>query len=344
MKYIDQLTPSDLELARKLSDFVPDEIYDVHTHPHHPDHFAPGTWAMLKGKDPQGCAEHRAALQRYMPAKTIHGLYFGMPHKTADHAAINSWVADEVSQHGTPLSRTLMLVTPTDDRETVAHALRSGLFCGIKVYHCYSGRPDTMNARVEEYAPEWMWELLHEVKGVLLLHIVRDGAMADEANQQSVRRLCRAYPKAQLILAHIARSFNYRNAREGFHALVDLDNVVVDTSAICESEAFAAALKHLGPKRVLWGSDYAVSEIRGRCVTTGDKFFWLHPELLQADYVAPTATDFTLIGIESLLCLREACEDAGLTGGDIEDIFQRNALRTLAKIVGPLPANPGSPD
>ena len=68
------------------------------------------------------------------------------------------------------------------------------------------------------------------------------------------------------------------------------------------------------------------------------------PELLQADYVAPTATDFTLIGIESLLCLREACEDAGLTGGDIEDIFQRNALRTLAKIVGPLPANPGSPD
>jgi len=330
MKYVDQLTPSDQTLARKLTDFVPDEIFDIHVHPYNPDHFAPGTWAFLKSKGPLGCAEHREALQRYMSAKTIHGLYFGMPHQTADRVAINNFVSDEVSQRGTPLSRALMLVTPEDNREVVAQALRSGRFCGIKVYHCYSGRPDTMNATVEEYAPDWMWELLHEVQGIMLLHIVRDGAMADEANQQSVRRLCRAYPKAQLILAHIGRSFNYRNARDGFHVLADLDNVVVDTSAICEKEAFSTALKYLGPQRVLWGSDFGVSEMRGRCVTTGDSFFWLHPELLRADQVAPTSTNFTLVGIESLLCLREACEDAGLNGRDIEDIFQRNARRVLA--------------
>ena len=35
------------------------------------------------------------------------------------------------------------------------------------------------------------------------------------------------------------------------------------------------------------------------------------------------------MGIESLLCLREACEDSGLTRGDIHDIFLNNALRTL---------------
>jgi glutamate-1-semialdehyde 2,1-aminomutase len=38
----------------------------------------------------------------------------------------------------------------------------------------------------------------------------------------------------------------------------------------------------------------------------------------------------TLVGIESLLCLREACQDAGLTGGDIDDLFRGNALRLLA--------------
>ena len=48
------------------------------------------------------------------------------------------------------------------------------------------------------------------------------------------------------------------------------------------------------------------------------------------DQKAKMPPDFTLIGIESLLCLREACEDAGLTAGDLEDIFRRNALRVLA--------------
>lgn len=330
MQYTDQLTPGDQSLACGLTDFVPDEIYDIHTHPYHPDHFGAEAWNFLQPKGPLGCREHRTALQRTMPAKTIHGLYFGMPHPTANRPAINDWVADEVTTHGTPLSRPLMLAAPQDDREQVATALRSGRFCGIKVYHCYSGRADTMNASVEEFAPEWMWELLHETRGVLLLHIVRDRAMADETNQRSLRRLCRAYPNATLILAHIGRSFNYRHAREGFHTLTDLDNVIVDTSAICESESFAAALKFLGPRRILWGSDFAVSELRGRCVSTGDRFFWLHPESLPENHTAPTTADFTLVGIESLLCLREACDDAGLNTDDINDIFLHNALRTLA--------------
>jgi glutamate-1-semialdehyde 2,1-aminomutase len=175
-----------------------------------------------------------------------------------------------------------------------------------------------------------MWEILHETQGILMLHIVRDEALADEPNQQSIRRLCRAYPKARLVLAHVARSFNYRHARRGLPALADLDNVVVDTSAITESEAFAAALRVLGPRRVLWGSDFAVSETRGRCVSTGSGFFWLHPDCLSADYTAPTGINFTLVGLESLLCLQESCEDAGLTSDDIEDIFHRNARQILA--------------
>jgi glutamate-1-semialdehyde 2,1-aminomutase len=331
MKYVDPLTRSDLELAAaQLTGFVPPEVYDIHTHPYHPAHFAPGAWKLFGDMGPQGCAEHRAALQRYMPVSTLHGLYFGMPHKTANRPVMNDWVASQVQTQGTPLSRGLMVVSPADNRDEVAAALRSGKFSGIKVYHVYANRPDTMHANVEEFAPEWMWELLHEVRGVLLLHIVRDGAMDDPGNQQSLRRLCRAYPRARLILAHIARSFSYRNARKGLRFLADLDNAVVDTSAICESEAFSAALEILGPRRVLWGSDYAVSEIRGRCITTGKLFFWLHPELLRPDYLAATTTEMTLVGIESLIALREACEDAGLTKGDVGDIFLHNSLRTLA--------------
>ncbi|WP_325403019.1 aminotransferase class III-fold pyridoxal phosphate-dependent enzyme [Agriterribacter sp.] len=330
MKYIKTLSENDLHLsASLLKAFVPDEIYDMHTHPYHPAHFPAGEWPFLEGAGILGCAQHRNALQRYMPARKIHGLYFGMPRKTADRDAMNAWVAKEVLQKGTGLSRSLMVVSPGDDPVQVAEQLRSGLFCGLKVYHCYASRQDTMSASITEYAPEWMWEILHETKGVMLLHIVRDGAIDDKNNQEEIRRLCRAYPRAQLVLAHIARSFNYRNARNGLRTIADLDNVVVDTSAICEAESFKAAIKALGPKRILWGSDFAVSEMRGRCITTGNHFFWLHQELIQKNYQPPTANDMTLIGIESLLSLREACEDEGLTKTDVEDIFLNNALRLL---------------
>ena len=329
MKYIPTLSPTDEALSRQLQAFVPKEIFDIHVHPYNAEHFPSGEWKFLDGIRTLGCAEHRRDLQRYMPAVTVHGLYFGMPSVNANLPAMNAWVADEAQRNGTRLSRALMVVRPQDNPADIATAMRSGQFSGIKVYHCYAARPDTMNASVEEFAPEWMWEILNEMRGVLMLHIVRDGAIDDPGNQRAIRRLCRAYPRMRLVLAHVARSFNYRNARSGLHTLADLDNAMVDTSAVCEAESFQAALEFLGPKRVLWGSDYAVSEMRGRCVTTGQQFFWLHPEVLQDSHRPSTTTDMTLVGIESLVCLREACEDGGLTQGDIGDIFLGNALRVL---------------
>lgn len=330
MKYSKILQKHDHNIMMsKLAGFVPDEIFDIHAHPYNPAHFATGAWPFLNDIKTLGCTEHRNALLRYIPTKTIHGLYFGMPHRTANRDEMNRWVREETKLNGTALSRALKVVSPVDDPVQIADELRKGLFCGLKVYHIYAKRPDTMNASITEYAPEWMWEILNETKGVMLLHMVLDGAIADEDNQKEIRRLCQTYPNVRLILAHIARSFNYRNARSGLHTLTDLDNVVVDTSAICETESFRAAWKALGPRRILWGSDFAISEMRGRCVTTGSHFYWHFPENLRSDFTFATETGMTLVGIESLLCLQEMCEDEGLTTGDIQDIFLNNALRLL---------------
>ncbi len=329
MLFQTSLNDTDLKLAEKLTGFVPGEVFDIHVHPYNAAHFPKGEWSFLDGVEQLGCREHRHYLQRYMPATEMHGLYFGMPRRTADRASMNQWVQDEVQNNGTGYSRSLMVVSPDDNPATIAAALRAGKFCGIKVYHCYAARPDTMHAGLTEYAPEWMWEILHEVQGVMMLHIVKNAAIEDKDNQQQIRRLCRAYPKVKLILAHIARSFNYRNARNGLYRIADIENVVVDTSAIAETEAFTAAFKALGPERVLWGSDFGVSEMRGRCITTGNLFFWLHPELIDPKYKAPTESGMTLVGIESLLTLKESCEDIGLNRSDIENIFLHNALRVL---------------
>jgi len=330
MKYQKQISAHDLEIAkRNLHDFIPDEIFDIHVHPYNPIHFPAGEWEFLNGIGVLGCKEHTNALAQYMPFKTMHGLYFGMPRLTADRESMNAWVREEVTSNGTEFSAALMVVSPMDDPKLIAEELSSKRFCGIKVYHCYAGRKDTMNADLTEYAPEWMWELLNEHDGVMLLHMVRDGAIADMSNQREIIRLCRSYPRVKLILAHVARSFNYRNALDGLESMSDIDNVVVDTSAICETESFRAAIKYLGPKRILWGSDFAISELKGRCVTTGDHFFWLHPELIEKKYTPPTSSEMTLVGIESLMTLKEACEESGLVEDDVQDIFLNNAMRLL---------------
>lgn len=324
MMFQKNVTHTDQRLALALKDFVPDEIFDIHVHPYHATHFPKNEWAFLQGIDQLGCKDHVSYLQRYIPSAKIHGLYFGLPRKTADHDAINQWVTNEVAENASSISRSLLLVAPSDDPRQIAQQLKQTPNCGIKVYHCYANRPDTMNAGITEYAPEWMWELLNEVSGVLLLHIVKHDAIEDADNQQQLRRLCKAYPKVKLILAHVARSFNYRNARAGLRAVADIENLVIDTSAVCETESFKAALKILGPKRVLWGSDFPVSEMRGRCITSGDGFHWLHP-----DEKDVATSKMTLVGMESLLCLKESCEDLGLNQSDIKDIFFNNAVRWL---------------
>lgn len=330
MRYTKRLTQQDVDFVKnKFDTFLPDKIYDIHAHLYLSGHFQPDALPFLHGVESMDCNTHRQALMRYMPVRTIHGLYFGMPHLSAERDPMNNWVKERVTSSGTSLCRTLKVVAPQDDRLTTAEDLSRGPHIGIKVYHVYSGRTDSFNAEILEYAPEWMWDLLNDIQGVLMLHIVKDGGIADLENQRQIKFLCAKYPRVKLILAHVARSFNYRNAIQGLAFLSDLDNVVVDTSAITEVETFRLALKQLGSSRLLWGSDFPVSEMRGKCITTGEGFMWLHPEMIKPVYQPSASKDMTLVGIESLLTIREACEEEGLTQTDISDIFYDNAVRVL---------------
>ncbi len=332
IQLVTALNDTDRRLLGKAADgFVPEEVFDVHTHLFHTRHFAAGKRPAFLDEDRgHGMRDFQEAMSRWMPGRKVEGLFFGYPSTGNDRAGENDWVRSQVEPlAGTTRSRALVLAAPADDPEEARRLLGTGVFIGIKPYRLYADVPDTREAEIESFAPEWMWELCHDHDGIMVLHIMLAGGITDPRNAEAIRRLCRRYPRCRLVLAHIARSFCHRHARDGLHAVADLENVAVDTSAVTQAGAFAAALRILGPRRVLWGSDYMVSELRGSCVTQGDGFTWIYSD----DESAAKLTVFgqyTLVGIESLLCLREACEDTGMTQGDIEDIFQRNALRLVS--------------
>ncbi len=334
LKLVTELNDTDRKLLRRAIDgFVPAKVFDAHTHLFHTRHFAQGTRPPFLDEDRgYGMADFQAAMQMWMPSREVEGLFFGYPRAGNDRVGENAWVQSQIDVSTN--SRALVLAAPKDDPAEARRLMSTGVFVGIKPYRLYADVPDTKEAEIESFAPEWMWEVCHDHDGIMMLHIMLADGITDSRNVEAIQRLCRRYPRCKLILAHVARSFNYRHAREGLHHLVDLDNVVVDTSAVTQAGAFRAAIEILGPQRVLWGSDYMVSELRGSCITQGDGFTWIHPDL---------GTDklnifgqYTTVGIESLLCLREACEDTGMTQGDLDDIFRENALR-LVKVVRTVP-------
>jgi glutamate-1-semialdehyde 2,1-aminomutase len=331
LRLVTELTATDRRLLDgALEGFVPEQVFDIHTHLFHTRHFAAGQRPEFLEEDRgYGRADFDAAMALWMPGRKVEGLFFGYPSAGNDRAGENAWLREQVGPGVAQTdSRALVLAAPGDDPAEVRRLLESGVFVGIKPYRLYAEVPDTREAEIESFAPEWMWEFCHEHDGVLMLHIMRAGGITDPRNVAALRWLCRRWPRCRLVLAHVARSFHYRHARQGLQAVADLDNVVVDTSAVTQAGAFRAALEILGPRRVLWGSDYMVSELRGTCITQGDGFTWLHPETVPS---GPTVFgSYTTVGIESLLCLREACEDLGMTEADRRDIFRENALRLLA--------------
>jgi len=332
MKLVTQLNETDLRLmARALDGFVPEEVYDVHTHLFHTRHLAPGKKPVFLDDDRgYGMPDFSEAMARWMPGRTVEGLFFGFPSPGNDRAGENAWLQEQVAPLVTSSnSRALVLAAPEDDPAEVRRLIQTGVFVGIKPYRVYAPVADTREAPIESFAPEWMWEVCHDHDGVMVLHIMRADGITDPDNVAALRRLCRRYPRCRLVLAHVARSFNYRHAREGLQAVADLDNVVLDTSAVTQAGAFRAALEILGPRRVLWGSDYMVSELRGSCITQGDGFTWIYSEDPAAEKLTIFG-NYTLVGIESLLCLREACEDTGMNEADIADVFRENSLRLLA--------------
>ncbi len=221
-----------------------------------------------------------------------------------------------------------LLIRPDDDPDVLEAADMADDFVGFKVNHVFADTNDTFNAETQEFLPEWVWQIADRRGLVIMLHMVRVRSLADPVNQRYIRQYCQRYPGAKLILAHAARGFCGRHTTEGIDTLRGLDNVYFETSAVCESEPLEAILHAFGPRRLMFGTDFPISESRGRYISIADGFAWLDEHNVfweDQAFAAPTR-----VGIESLLALRRACQSMSLKDADIERIFRHNARQLLS--------------
>ena len=331
-----QAADSDRELFDRLvGQFVPPNAFDAHAH-----------WYDLRLLDPRSPVDafagppevgHDAFVQSqsgWMGDRCpSEGLFFPFPEAALDVPAANRFLVDELQRH--PDSRGLLMIRPTDDPAQVEHQLRQESLVGLKVYHVFAGKTDTLNLEAGQFLPDWAWEIADRLGLCIMLHLVLGRALADERNQRYLRAHCLRYTAAKVILAHAARGFSGRHTAEGIGALAGLDNVFFDTSAVCEAEALEAIIEAFGPTRLMYGSDFPACQWRGRSVSVGDGFYWLLADSI--DWSAWPLGKPTLCGIESLLALKHACRRMHLSDADVERIFCTNARQ----VVGIEPAGSG---
>lgn len=319
------VTDQDRELfARELESFVPQVIFDAHAHCYSTRHFKPeGVTTFLKaGPRDAGIGEFRRCMGEMIPGRKIEGLFFPYPSLAVDTEQANGYLAAELK--GNPGSLGQMLITPEMDAEFIREVVRRDKLVGLKCYHVYSPTSPTWESAIKDFLPEAHMRVAHEEGLSITLHIVRERALADRGNQEALRKYCSRYPNMKMILAHAARGFNPHHTLEGIHALKGLSNVWFDTSAITDSGAFEAIIRTLGCERLLYGADFPVSHLRGRCVGLGDSFFWISPENTQL-HVPYADLQLSLVGLESLRSLKLAAYSLGLSDTQVEGIFGRYA-------------------
>jgi len=326
-------TDADRALAAELQERLPPRIFDVHMHPYRVQDIGPRSNVVSWGPDTAGLDVWRQFVGLQLgESRLVGALCTPMPSREGDVDAVNDFAAAEVANEEN--FRANIVVSPAYPREQVEARLANPKVVGLKPYHFYAEREDTFQSDIEEFLPEWLWEIANERGLVILLHMVKHGALADPENQASIRRLCEQHPNVRLILAHAARGFHAPNTTKNIAALRGLENVWFDMSAVCEAEPMAAILREFGPRRLMFGTDFHVSQQRGRCVTLGTGFAWI-----VTDQVAWNERAFfgepVLVGLESTRALLGAADQVGLSSEDLQDVFCDNAQRLLGLVPAP---------
>jgi len=318
-------TEADAErFRRELDSFVPSVIFDAHAHWYRADHFPDEARPPLVATGPAvaGSSAFDLEMEKITPGRVTEGLFFPYPHALVDVDAANEFLAHELKSR--PGSRGQMLITPRHDPEYLRETVQRLGFVGLKCYHVFSSKQPTFDAFIEDFLPEPQVRIADELGLSITLHMVRQRALADPANQATIRRYCEQFPRMRLILAHAARGFNVQHTIEGIESLRGLGNVWFDTSAVTDSGAIEAILRVFGPARLLYGSDFPVSHLRGRCVSLGDSFLWISADNTQLD-VPYGRIELATVGHESLRTLKIACQSLQLSDTEVEGIFSQNA-------------------
>lgn len=324
---------------QELKDFLPDKIFDVHTHvylaalkdpqPPMPDG-KPRTvrWPGMVAKE-DSIEDLQETYRLMFPDKKCEALMFTSGGASA---ANNRYVAEASKKTGFPA---LYYAHPEESADEIEQRIREGHFLGLKGYLSFAPKyiPGD-EVRIFDFFPHHQLERLNEMGGILMLHIPRSGRLKDRVNLAQMIEIYKKYPNIKMIIAHIGRAYTNGDVADAFEVLREAPGMIFDFSANCNEYAITKCLEFGGPKQLLFGSDLPILRMRTRRITENGTYINLVPKGLYGDVsIDPhmrelegiEADALTFFLYEELLAFKRACQTLGLTKQDVEDVIYNNA-------------------
>ncbi|HAA50286.1 MAG TPA: hypothetical protein DCE43_11240 [Planctomycetaceae bacterium] len=310
---------------REIESFLPDRIYDAHTHLWRHDCVG---WSVPGAPQDVGLEEYKRLMQDVHGPRPTNALFipFTTSVELESRQQANQWVSDHTRVD--PSNRGIFFIHPKDDPEWVRQEVRRLGLHGLKCYHTMSDVDPTWEADIEAFLPEPLIAVADQEGWVITLHMVKSRSVAEPANIACIRRYCETYPNMRLILAHSARGFQPAHNLEGLPQLTGLDNLYFDTSANCEPIAHQSIMRIIGHDKLMYGTDLPVSHFRGRSLSAADSFIWLYEET-PVWGEKHQKIDPVIVGLEHIRSLKWACWSERLSDSQVEDVFYNNAARML---------------
>ena len=320
------------ELCERFHASLPARVFDAHFHLS-PNEIAGSDKAFLvpeavRSVTPeQNFDIYKSDTEQYLgKGRLVGGLLMGNPKCFQTPEALDEeriFSCETAAAHEGFVTGLLAMPWETPEK-LVSFLERYPRIAALKPYRCYAQAPDTFEADIATYAPDWMWEVAEQYALPVVLHLSHyKNMLKDEANGRDIRRLSRAYPHAKIVLAHCALGHHPDKLRSGLAYLDGLDNVYMDCSGVSEALSIVYALRALGPGRVMYGSDgYHFGYMPGRVMAMGGNFLGIHKEpALPRDYRYHPLNNVC----EGLLALTSACDLLSIEGQELEAIYYGTA-------------------
>ncbi|MCS7260349.1 MAG: amidohydrolase [Anaerolineae bacterium] len=341
-----QVREVDREFYRAhLEDFLPDVIFDVHTHIWRKEFRSPADASARGPVWPRRVAEENTIeelLDTYaqmFPGKQVTPLIFGWPERNVDLERTNAYTSRAAEQYQLPA---LLVTTPSWSASEVEERVRQGGFIGLKPY--VDQAPPHIPAQditIYDFLPRHHLAAADAHGWLVMLHLPRPARLRDALNLQHLLEIEATYPNVKLIVAHIGRAYCAEDVGEAFTVLRVSRQLLFDFSANTNAQVMEQALRAFGPQRILFGSDLPIVRMRMRRICEEGRYVNLVPPGLYGDLrddphmrevSAAEGEHLTFFLYEALRAFRRAAAACGLSAAEIADVFHGNAARLIATV------------
>lgn len=326
-----------------LEEWVPSEVTDAHVHIVHPRYQIETVTEEMKRDywvnelmDMQDVETAEHCYRTLFPNRKIACLAFGFPGLGWDIESANLYLSDELPKHGW---HGLAVVRPTWVGEQVAWWLRQPGIIGVKPYYTLIGydrysRDRFLESSIFDFLPHHQLEVLNQYHAWVTLHVPHADRLGHPENIREIQEIRKKYPDIILVIAHLGRSYTLPHAAAGLLPLVEDPGLFFDNSAVLNPAVHRLALEHIGPDRILYGTDNPVFYMRGRREWSGRTYInrTSQPFYFNKQRESPEIeATYTLYTYEALRGLKTACQELGLERQDILKIFHQNAQELIRR-------------